>query len=568
MTSVAASQYRPGRALGVLAAILLALAVWILWPFSDAAKTPSLGLDLRGGTSVTLVPKPVQGDIIQEQIDQAVSIIRQRVDSLGVAEAEVTTQGNGNNAVIIVAIPGANQKRIVELVGQTAQLNFRPVIAESGGGPATPAATTAPGTRATPAPTSTGSGRAITKNLVAPRAATATPTPTPKATPKPAAPNPLALPIQSPDLSPAFQAKFGALDCTQDANRVSTKPDVPDELLITCSQDGNAKYLLDKTAVQGTNIDGATAGLRQGGVGEWVVNLDFDGEGTRLFSTTTQGLVSQQPPQNQFAIVLDGLVVSAPAVNEAITGGSAEISGSFTQESANDLANVLKFGALPVAFEIAEVNSVSATLGQDQLNAGLIAGGLGLLLVVLYLLLYYRALGLVAVSSLLVAAGITYAAFVLLSRTVGFTLTLAGVAGAIVAIGITADSFIVYFERIRDEVRDRKSLRVACETGWVRARRTILAADFVSLLAAGVLYFVSVGNVRGFAFVLGLTTLIDILVVFLFTRPLVTLLGRQPFFTNGHPLSGLDPARLGVAPAVESTPNPRKAAAAATPEEA
>jgi preprotein translocase subunit SecD len=202
-----------------------------------------------------------------------------------------------------------------------------------------------------------------------------------------------------------------------------------------------------------------------------------------------------------------------------------------------------------VAFDIAEINSVSATLGADQLAAGLIAGGLGLLFVILYLMLYYRALGLVAVVSLVVASYLTYVSFVLLGRTVGFTLTLAGVAGAIVAIGITADSFIVYFERIRDEVRDNKSLRVAAEYGWLRARRTILAADFVSLLAAGVLYFVSVGNVRGFAFVLGLTTIIDIAVVFFFTRPLIAVLVNRSFFARGGRFSGVDPVRLGVAPA-------------------
>jgi len=561
---VAASQYRPGRALGIMAVILLALGLLILWPFSDAAKTPNLGLDLRGGTSVTLVPKPAAGTIDQEQIDQAVSIIRQRVDSLGVAEAEVTTQGNGANSIIIVSIPGANQKRIVDLVGQTAQLNFRPVVAEVAGGPITPTATPKATGKATPKATPTGNGRAITKNLIAPRAATPSPTPSP--TPKAAA-NPLALPIQSPTVTPAFEAKFAALDCTQDSNRVSTKPDVPDQLLITCSQDGRSKYLLDKTAVQGTNIDGATAGLRSQGVGEWIVNLNFDGEGTKLFSATTQALVGKQPPANQFAIVLDGLVVSAPAVNEAITGGQAEISGSFTQTTATDLANVLKFGALPVSFDIAEVNSVSATLGQDQLKAGLIAGGLGLLLVVLYLIFYYRALGLVAVFSLVVAGTLTYSLFVVLGRSVGFTLTLAGVAGAIVAIGITADSFIVYFERIRDEVRDSKSLRVACETGWLRARRTILAADFVSLLAAGVLYFVSVGNVRGFAFVLGLTTLIDILVVFLFTRPLVTYLANRPFFANGHRLSGVSPERLGAKRPEPVATRTRTSAAPAASEE-
>ena len=501
---MAASAYRPARALGILAAILIALAVWLLWPFSNASITPTLGLALRGGTSVTLKPQVAQGDITDDQINQAVEIIRQRVDSLGVAEAEVTTQGSGANAIVVVSIPGVTQKRIVDLVGQTAQLNFRPVLQETAGTPIKV------------------NGKAVKS--------------------KP-------LPIQSPTFNPALEAQFAALDCTNDKTRVSTKPDDPNQFLVTCSQTGGEKYALDKTAVQGETIKDASATLRSQGVGEWIVNLEFDGKGTREFAETTQALVGKSPPQNQFAIVLDGLVVSAPAVNEAITGGQAEISGSFTQQSAQDLANVLKFGALPVAFDIAEINSVSATLGADQLAAGLIAGGLGLLFVILYLMLYYRALGLVAVVSLVVASYLTYVSFVLLGRTVGFTLTLAGVAGAIVAIGITADSFIVYFERIRDEVRDNKSLRVAAEYGWLRARRTILAADFVSLLAAGVLYFVSVGNVRGFAFVLGLTTIIDIAVVFFFTRPLIAVLVNRSFFARGGRFSGVDPVRLGVAPA-------------------
>ena len=498
---MAASAYRPSRTLGILAAVLLALAAWLLWPLANESLTPNLGLDLRGGTSVTLKPNVAQGSFTQDQIDQAVQIIRQRVNSLGVAEAEVTTQGNGANSIVVVSIPGVNQKRIVDLVGQTAQLNFRPVSEEAAGTP----------TKV--------KGKTV------------------KVKP---------LPIQTSSPSAAFQANFVALDCTNPKTRVSTKPDDPNQYLITCSQQGEAKYLLSKTAVKGENISDASATLRQQGVGEWIVNLSFDGTGTKQFAETTQSLTSQKAPQNQFAIVLDGLVVSAPSVNEAITGGRAEISGKFTQQSATDLANVLKFGALPVAFDIQSIDSVSATLGQDQLKAGLIAGGLGLLLVVVYLLLYYRALGLVAVASLAVAGFLTYTLFVLLGRTIGFTLTLAGVAGAIVAIGITADSFIVYFERIRDEVRDRKSLRVAVESGWLRARRTILAADFVSLLAAGVLYFVSVGNVRGFAFVLGLTTIIDIVVVFTFTRPLIAILANRPFFAQGNSLSGVDPRRLGV----------------------
>jgi preprotein translocase subunit SecD len=249
-------------------------------------------------------------------------------------------------------------------------------------------------------------------------------------------------------------------------------------------------------------------------------------------------------PQNRFGIVLDGLVVSAPFFSEPILGGKAQIEGSFKADEAKQLSQVLRYGALPVTLTIAESTSISPTLGQDQLSAGILAGLIGLGLVVIYLMLYYRALGTVAVLSLVVAAGFTWLLIVSLGRTIGFTLTLAGIAGAIVAIGITADSFVVYFERIRDEIRDGKTIRVATELAWVRARRTLLAADFVSLLAAIVLYALSVGSVRGFAFTLGLTTLIDVLVAFWFTHPLVTYFGRTKWAESGGRLTGVSRKRL------------------------
>jgi preprotein translocase subunit SecD len=243
--------------------------------------------------------------------------------------------------------------------------------------------------------------------------------------------------------------------------------------------------------------------------------------------------------------VLDGVVVSAPRFNEPILGGQAQIEGNFTAQEANDLANVLKYGALPVTLDPVDITSVSPTVGNDQLRAGIIAGLLGLVLVMIYLMIYYRALGIVAVISLIMAGAVTYLMIVVFSKTIGLTLTLAGVAGAIVAIGITADSFIVYFERIRDEIREGRSLRQACESGWVRARRTLLAADFVSLLAAAVLYLLSVGSVRGFAFILGLTTIVDILVAFWFTHPLVVLIGRTGWMQKGSRWTGLDADRVG-----------------------
>ena len=262
-------------------------------------------------------------------------------------------------------------------------------------------------------------------------------------------------------------------------------------------------------------------------------------------------MVNLPSPQNQVAIVLDGVVVSAPRINEAILGGSAQITGSFSQLEAQDLANVLKYGSLPLAFDRGEVQQVSPTLGNDQLVGGLIAGGLGLLLVVLYSLFYYRALGSVVIGSLILAAAHVLLLFFLLGEWVGFTLTLAGIAGTIVAIGVTADSFIVYFERIRDEMREGKPFRVAAETGWQRARRTIVVADLVSVISAVVLYIVSVGSVRGFAFTLGLTTVIDLIIIFFFTKPMVSLLAKLKYFQSGAKFSGVSPRSVGLVTAVE-----------------
>jgi preprotein translocase subunit SecD len=356
--------------------------------------------------------------------------------------------------------------------------------------------------------------------------------------------------IQSPENTPEFQQLIAELDCTLPENFTGGTPDDPEQWLGTCERTGGAKYNLEPAFIQGTNVTSANAVLPQNGIG-WVVSLEFDSEGAAALAEASNRL-TQLPecgaiganPCNAFAIVLDGVVVSAPRFNEPILGGQAQIEGDFTAEEARDLANVLKYGALPVTLEPVDITTISPTVGNDQLRAGIIAGILGLVLVVAFLLLYYRALGVAAVTSLVVAAGLLYLVFIILSKTVGLTLTLAGVAGAIVAIGITADSFIIYFERIRDEIRDGRSLRVACDTGWVRARRTLLAADFVSLLAAVVLYFLSVGSVRGFAVVLGLTTLIDILVAFLFTHPVVVLMGRSRWMQKDSRWTGLDAARV------------------------
>ena len=491
---------RPGRTLAILALVLIAMTSLV---FIQGAKSVRLGLDLRGGTSVTLQPRIAPGDegkITSDAIDQAVSIIRQRVNSLGVAESEVSAQGSGTNRQIVISVPGDTGRRVVELVGQTAELRFRQVLASASGVPS-------------------GSDAAAT----------------------PAA-----------GVSAEANAKFAALDCTKAENLQGTGADAPTDTLVACDRAGGTKYILAPAEVLGRQISKASAGLDTQAGSAWYVSLTFNNEGTSAFGALTARVTSLPEPTNQVAIVLDGLVVSSPRINEAIPSGTAQITGSFTQLEAQDLANVLKYGALPLAFDRGEVQQVSPTLGADQLNAGLLAGALGLGLVMIYSLLYYRGLGIVTVGSLTVAGGLIYLLFLLLGKWIGFTLTLAGIAGAIVAIGVTADSFIIYFERIRDEMREGRTLRTAVETGWVRARRTILVADFVSLIAAALLYFFAVGGVRGFAFTLGLTTLVDLVVVFVFTKPLVSMLSRVTFFNSGHSWSGFSSKSLGTVVAKEA----------------
>ena len=510
----------------------------MIWTFLPGERhTPKLGLDLRGGTQVILSPSVAVGETLTpDQLNQTVAIIRQRVDGFGVAESEVTIQGTGNGAKIIVTIPGETSRTVVDQLKTTAQLNFRPVLAIDFGSPQASASPT-PSVSDSASPSTSPSGSATP-------AASTTPEPTPSPSVS-VAPELLVPPIQSPDGSGDFADRFAALDCaTSDILNGAT--DDPAQYLISCEKDGSVKYALAPADLVGTDIESATAGLPQQGAGGWQVDLQMTTDGAKKFADSTTKLSALESPNDQFAIVLDGVVISAPSVNEPILGGSAVISGSFTADEARALAQVLKYGALPVGLEVDEVQQISPTLGNDQLQAGLIAGGFGLLLVVIYLLLYYRALGVIAVVSLVAAAIMTYLVFVILGRGIGFTLTLSGVAGAIVAIGITADSFIIYFERIRDEIREGKRLRVAIDQGWTRARRTILAADFVSLLSAAILYYLSVGSVRGFAFTLGLITFVDIAVAFLFTRSLVTKLGNSKWMNSGSAWTGVSPTRLGV----------------------
>ncbi len=486
---------RPARSLAILGLVIIAMTGLV---FVQGATSVRLGLDLRGGTSVTLQPRIAPGEsgkVTNEAIDQAVSIIRQRVNSLGVAESEVAAQGSGTNRQIVISVPGDSGRRVVELVGQTAELRFRQVLASA---------------------VSTGAADAA-----------ATPT---------------------AGVSAEVNAKFAALDCTKAANLQGTGTDAPTDTIAVCDRAGTTKYILAPAEVLGRQVSKASASIDTQGGNAWYVSLTFNGEGTKAFGALTTRVTTLAAPLNQVAIVLDGLVVSAPRITEPIPSGNAQITGSFTQLEAQDLSNVLKYGALPLAFDRGEVQQISPTLGADQLNAGLIAGGLGLGLVLLYSLLYYRGLGFVTVGSLTVAGSLVYLLFLLLGKWIGFTLTLAGIAGAIVAIGVTADSFIIYFERVRDELREGRTLRTAVESGWLRARHTILVADFVSIIAAVLLYFFAVGGVRGFAFTLGLTTLIDLIVVFVFTKPLVTIVARFNFFSSGHRFSGLSAKSTGTLP--------------------
>ncbi|GGU96048.1 protein translocase subunit SecD [Streptomyces filipinensis] len=588
----ASAQSKPGRS---LALILIAIVALTGGMFLSKNTTPRLGIDLAGGTSITLKAKADQGSAINKaNMDTAVDIMNRRVNGLGVSESEVQTQGNDN---IIVNIPkGTNSKEAQQQVGTTAKLYFRPVLASgpsvpaskspspsaSSSGSSSPNPSTSPSASSSskerasssssgsPSPTAsaTSQGRAVTDALKA--GSTPSPSATPSGTSKPSA---------TPSGSAAgnaaaakLQAQYAALDCTDPAQRAkvggAAKPGDP---AIACGQIKKVwyKYVLGPAAVDGTEVKKAQAVFDTQGAAGWQVQMTFTSSGSKKFADITGQLAKNQSPQNEFGIVLDGEVVSSPFVQNAITGGQAEISGSFTQQEAQSLANMLSYGALPLSFQEQSVTTVTAALGGEQLHAGLLAGAIGLALVVIYLVVYYRGLSVVAMASLLVSAILTYVIMSLLGPAIHFALNLPAVCGAIVAIGITADSFIVYFERIRDEIREGRSLRPAVERAWPRARRTILVSDFVSFLAAAVLFIVTVGKVQGFAFTLGLTTVLDVVVVFFFTKPLMTLLARRKFFANGHKWSGLDPKSLGAKPPLRRTRRPAgPAAGSVDPKEA
>jgi preprotein translocase subunit SecD len=583
----------PGRALAALGALIVIMLLGIvggnLFSPSQWHKDfkVGLGLDLSSGTQVTMrATTPTGGIPSSAEMNEAISIILARVNGTGNSGAQVQTEGNQD---LNVSVPGKTTQQTEALVSTTALLNFRQTLLfQPYTGATTPSATpspsaspsasakASPSASATPTPSTSSTAKTSAK-IVPDAKASATPSPSAsaKATPSASAsPSPSATSSASSSSTALGDPSLVNKDTLALFNKLVCKPgdttewkqqvgytdaydyDNPNAQIVSCDSSGN-KYALDVAKVQGTEISGALATLSTTN-NQWEIELTLNGKGAAAFATLTSDLYNKYFTAadgneessdywlNTFAIVLDGNVVSAPEIDSPIAGGDSQITGDFTQASATQLQNQLKYGSLPLNFKILSVQSVSAQLGRAQLVGGLLAAAIGLGLVVIYSFLYYRGLGLVSVSSLIIAGVIAMLSVVLLTKYQSFTLELSGIAGLIVAIGITADSFVVFFERLRDEVREGKQLRPAVEAGWKRARRTILVSDTVSFLAALLLYYFSIGEVKGFAYTLGLTTLIDVVVVFLFTKPMVTLLARTKFYGNGAPLSGLDPTRLGA----------------------
>jgi preprotein translocase subunit SecD len=552
-------QIRPWRHLAAFVAVVAALYALVFFT-GDGNPTPKLGIDLQGGTRVTLQPRTETGaEPPREQLLQAQQIIEQRVNGLGVGGAEVVVDGSN----LLITVPGQQGDQARSL-GQTAQLRFREVVGgpyaaqqqpqpqqpgqQAGQQPGAPPA--APSTAPAP-PTGQPQGMGDTvEREVAPVAFSRPlqdPTP-PPAPPPAAAPAAPADPRLAAEVDAARQMRQSTdptvqetalltLDCNaRDPLRGYDDPTKP---LVACNQEGTEKYVLGPSFLEGTEIASAQAQQNTTGVG-WVVSLTFKSAGQQTWGEYTTNNVGKLT-----AFTLDGEVVSAPRINQPIFGAT-QIEGQFSQKEAEQLAGVLRYGSLPLSFESSEAQTVSATLGLASLQAGLIAGAIGLALVFVYGLFYYRVLGILLILSLALSAAIVYPVLILLGRWIGLTLDLAGVAGFILAIGITADSFIIFFERLKDEMRDGRTFRSAVPRGWVRARRTILSADAVSFLCSAVLYLLAVGQVKGFAFTLGLSTVLDLIVVFLVTHPLVALVSKSRVFSNPG-LSGLgEAARTGA----------------------
>ncbi|WP_309321599.1 protein translocase subunit SecD [Actinomyces stomatis] len=575
---------RPGRRLLMFILVLVigfgALVVGNMR--HKASLTPGLALDLEGGTQLILTPTTSDGSAISDSdVEQAIEVIRQRVDASGVSEAQISRQGGQN---IVVSLPGKPSQTTLELVRTSAVMYFRPVLRVLEGSAQQAAKNIAsqnPSGAPTPAPTAQPTAQSTAQPTAQPR--------TPEEIAKQLAdvnqdgvissdPLPAQDKTNSSDSWITEKLLYDGYmtDCTDPKNLTGQTQD-PKVAVISCSKEAGSQhrgaYILGPAEISGTELKSANSGLETDSRGQatnqWVVSLAFNADGTKKFSELSKRLLTYrdqasaagaqgaQNPQAQhigdkaqFAIVLDGLTVMASGFNESvhspITDGRVQITGNFNQNQANTLANQLSFGSLPLSFTVQSEQQISATLGTEQLRNGLIAGLIGFALIILYLAWQYRGLAVVAVASLVVAAAGTYLVIAALSATMGYRLSLAGVAGLIISIGITVDSFIIYFERVRDEVRQGRTLRTAIDEGWKHARRTILVSDAVNLVAAIVLYFLAVGGVQGFAFTLGVTTCVDLAIIILFTHPLMEWIIRFRFFGEGHRLSGLDPEHLGA----------------------
>jgi len=579
------SPVHPYRYLSVFLVALIGLYLLVFLTGNKEAK-PKLGIDLQGGTRVTLTARTPDGSKpTRDALDQALQIISSRVNGLGVSGSEVVIDGDN----LVITVPG-NDGNEARNLGQTARLFVRPVIGQPipveavnkkpAGAPGAPGAPPpgAPGAPAPGAPVAPPGAAPVPPAPASPAPASPAPaSPAPQPRPYPLEPTPPSVPSETPSApapspaptpSPApgqsstpatpgapapppgppdprqdlaarikfekelrqsknqnlllISVQYMAGRCDQED--ILAGNDDPELPLVTCSQDHKYVYILDKSIISGDQIKDATSGFDQQS-GAYVVDLEFKDD-----AATTWGDFTAANIGTQTAFTLDSQVVSAPQIREAIPGGRTQISGGdppFTVDSSKQLANVLKYGSLPLSFESSEAETVSATLGLTSLRAGLIAGAIGLAMVLLYSLLYYRVLGLLTALSLVASGAMVFAILVLLGRYINYTLDLAGIAGLIIGIGTTADSFVVFFERIKDEIREGRSFRSAVPRGWARARKTILSGNAVSFLAAAVLYFLAVGQVKGFAFTLGLTTILDVVVVFLVTWPLVYLASKS-----------------------------------------
>ena len=625
---------RPGRRLLMFVLVIIigfgALVVGTMR--HKASLTPGLALDLEGGTQIILTPTTSDGSAISDNdVEQAIEVIRQRVDASGVSEAQISRQGGQN---IVVSLPGKPSQATLELVRTSAVMYFRPVIrilpgsaqqaakniaSQNPSAAATPTPADQPTAQAQPDPNagqeatqpaedsadteggSSEGGQATGQegqDGAAAQEPAATSQPTAQSTEQPKTPEEIAkrladvnqdgvissdpLPATSQDNSSDSWITEQLLydgymtDCSDPKNLTGQTQD-PKVAVISCSKDAGSQqhgaYILGPADITGTELKSANSGLETDSRGQttnkWIVSLAFNPDGTKKFSELSKRLLAYrdqaaaagaqgaQGAQNQdsqskaqFAIVLDGLTIMASGFNSdvhsPITDGRVQITGGFNQNQANTLANQLSFGSLPLSFTVQSEQQISATLGTEQLRNGLIAGLIGFGLIILYLAWQYRGLAVVAVASLVVAAAGTYLVIAALSASMGYRLSLAGVAGLIISIGITVDSFIIYFERVRDEVRQGRTLKTAIDEGWKHARRTILVSDAVNLVAAVVLYFLAVGGVQGFAFTLGVTTCVDLAIIILFTHPFMEWIVRFRFFGEGHRLSGLDPEHLGA----------------------